>query len=106
MGNKTPNLIDVPKDSPSKRDRLEAFKKLHGVWTHYAAGMSREEEPWTALLVPKAKLLVDDQEAVEPMDLIAGYCDWLDERGVMVYGKTEREAIRTLCERNGIVCDL
>lgn len=100
----TPNLLDVPKDSPSRKERLEAFKAKHGVWTHNSH-LPPEGEPWSALLVPKARLAMDEPTA-EPMKLIAGYCSLLDEMDLLVTGKTQREAIQTLCEKNGIAFDL
>lgn len=105
---KHPTLIDVPKDSPSKRERLEAFKKLHGIWTHNA-GYEPKDEPWSALALNQSAVALNGygvKPADSPLDIIAGYCRLLDEWNLLVTGETEREAIRTLCEKNGIVFDL
>lgn len=102
---KTPNLIDVSKDSPSKADKLEAFKKEHGIWTHRAT-IAKQDYPWSALLLPtNPHYELPYQEFVkdlEPVEIIAGYCRILDEAGFLVTGKTESEAIDRLCVNIGI----
>lgn len=105
---KTPNLLDVPKDSPTRKERIEAFKKKHGIWTYYVAGQPKEC-PWDAMLVPKAVEALAGygvKPDTHPIELISGYCRLLDEWNLLVSGKTEREAIRTLCEHNEIPCEL
>lgn len=104
---KTPNLLDVPKDSPTRKERIEDFKKRHGIWTYHC--YTPPEAPWDAMLVPKAAESLKGygvKPTDEPMEMIAGYCRLLDEWNLLVSGKTEREAIRTLCEHNGIPCEL
>lgn len=114
---KHPTLFEVPKDSPSHKERIEAFKKRVGIWTHNAGVKANandpEFSPWMAMLLPK------DGEGVErysdhrcytkgsddPFEIIAGYCRIIDA-GRVAYGKTEREAIEILCKENQILIDL
>lgn len=103
-------LLDVPKDSPSHEERLEAFKKRIGIWTHSGPGESSREFPkWTALLLPtdgEGKERYSDHrpycKSDDPFELIAGYCRILQESERMEYGHTEREAIQNLCQANKI----
>lgn len=102
----TPNLIDVPKDSPTRKERFSDFKAEHWIWTHKTNGM---DYPWTALAYAhglemlKGYDLTEDQRN-DPILLIAGYCRLLDEAGLLVTGNTERAAVRELCGNLKITC--
>lgn len=108
---KTPNLLDVPKDSPTKRERIAAFKKQHGIWTHVDKENKIGGHAWDAMAFDKSVEALSgynltEGEKREPVLLIAGYCRLLEEAGLLVTGNTEIDAIRTLCAKNGIQCPL
>jgi hypothetical protein len=107
---KTPLLFDVPKTHPSRIDRVNAFKKKHDIFTHYAGrSFGKENEPWDALWVTGARKLLKGYTGsgvVIPEELIANWCRLLDEASLLLTGKTERDAIRELCQCNNIPCDL
>lgn len=106
--NSTPMLLDVPKTHPNRYERLQTFKTRQGIWTHKAP--KEVEDPWSALLVPRARLAlagcIDGDEPDDPMSLIAGYCRLLDEWCLLVTGETELDAVQRLCSENNIVCNL
>src|SRR5688500_6970377 len=90
---KTPNLIDVPKMGPSKRDKVKAFKEKHGIETHHAVGMARKEHPWLACHMPSARTFgygVTEQSTL--FDCVSKICRLLDEAGVLVEDETEVKA--------------
>lgn len=107
--NSTPMLLDVPATHPTRYERLQAFKTRQGIWTHRASFRTKEEHPWSALLVPRARLAlagyIDGDEPDDPMSLIAGYCRLLDEARLLVTGETELDAVQRLCSENNIVCN-
>jgi len=103
---KTPNFLEIPKDSPSRKERIESFKRLHGIQTHDAGSeWPRSDLRWCALLFElawghfsgycKEKSLVG---------LMAGACRLVDEYGLVGFGDTEIEAIHDLCSQNKIHC--
>lgn len=49
---KHPTLFDVPKDSPSRKDRINEFKAKHGIetWNSHTEGW-----PWVACLISEIK---------------------------------------------------
>lgn len=96
---KQARLFDQPPDSPSLHQRLAQFKKLHRIWT-YNHTNSRDDYPWTALLVPDS---VKDGGEIE---YIAAMCRVADEGGWLVTGTGELSAVRTLCRNMEIKCDL
>lgn len=101
---KTPNLFDVPKDRPTRKQRLEAFKEQHEIFTY-----GNKNAGWDAMLVSKAResLLGYDGVAVaSPIELIMDYCRLLEESQLLISGETEREAIEELCRLNNIKFDL
>lgn len=106
---KTPTLFNLPKMGPTKREKIEQFKKQHGIWTH-KSGVPRKNDPWCALLSPKTIEVLfrygDVTKDTHPVEIIAGYCRLLDESGLLVCGMTEVEAIRTLCTINKIDCPI
>lgn len=105
---KTPLLFNVPKDRPSRKDRIKAFKKLHGIET-VNSRLPKGDQPWTACLMPKAHQ-IGAGYGCDPksnfMDLFVEVGRLLEEASVMVNGETEADAIRTLCEKHKIPCDL
>lgn len=100
---RAPTLFDVPKDSPSRKKKLQAFKDTHGIWTHHASGL---EEPWTAVWVTGARDALSDYgpevATMLPIELIAGYCRLLEECSLLTDGQTERAAIEVLCIANDL----
>lgn len=103
-------LLGVPKTHPTRHERLQAFKERQGIWTHHASFRERKEHPWSALLVPRARLrlagYLKGDKPDDPVSLIAGYCRLLDEWCLLVTGETELDAVQTLCSENHIPCDL
>lgn len=106
---KTPLLINVPKDSPSRKEKLDAFKAKHQIETHNAGpGWGKANHPWSACLMSAAREMGEEYETpVKNIgDAVAHFCRLLDEAGLLVTGETERDAVRRLCEKNDIVFDL
>lgn len=108
---KTPNLFNVPKDRPTRKERIEAFKREHGIWTYGDKKNRVGDHAWDAMSVTLAceRLSgydLSEEVRKEPIMLIAGYCRLLEEMGILVTGQTEVEAIRVLCVNIGIVCEL
>lgn len=106
---KQPKLLDVPATAPTKAARVQAFKAKHGIWTHYAPHLAREDERWTAMLIVTARERMKGYGAhphTTGEAMVAGYCRLLDEMDLMVTGTGEVTTIRRLCARNNIVCDL
>lgn len=105
---KTLTLINVPKTHPSRKEKLDAFKLKHGIETH-TAGWDRKDFPWCACLMPKAKEIAGPYMRGDKPDLfnlVAHAGRLLEEAGVLVTGETERMAVGTLCEENGIPFEL
>lgn len=101
---KHPRLFEVPPTAPTKAAKLKAFKEQHGIWTHRAP-MQREDHPWSAMLFTAAKERMGVQ-IKDPYEMIAGYCQLLDDIGLLVTGTSERDAIRRLCAVNDILFPL
>lgn len=93
-------LLDVPKSAPSLRQRITAFKKLHGILTFKTSRMKREEYPWIAVLP------VEEDKGKDIGTIMAESCRLYDESGYLAEGTGELSAIRTLCQQLEIKCDL
>lgn len=102
----TPFLFEVPKTHPGRVDRLKALKKRQGIWTWHCKEFRREDHPWEALLVPRARRRLagysGTAESDAPEDLIMNYCRLLEEAGLLVSGETELQAVRALCIANNM----
>lgn len=104
---KTPNLFDVPKDSPTRKERIEAFKIANDIETHYSDALP--EWPWIAV---KMDLARDVREPYRTCDdnsmgaVMADVCRLLDEAGICADGKTEASAIQKLCANLELVCTI
>lgn len=105
---RTQTLIDVPKDSPSRQQKLNALKRALGIETHYAKHLAREDLRWSACHIPTARKIGKDYGYDIPnlYEAIAKVCRLLEERGVLVNGISERDAVRTLCENIGVPMQL
>lgn len=104
-----PKLFDIPPSAPSKAAKIKAFKERHGIWTHNASHLPVEDERWSAMLIATARKRMAGYGATPTTpgeEMIASYCRLLDEMNLLVTGKGEISAIRTLCERNDIPCPL
>jgi len=101
---KQPFLFDVPKDSPSTKERLHAFMAKHGIETHYAGkALGRENYPWAACLMPRARQFGYGVTATDDLfECVAKVGRLLEEAGVLVEGQTEREAVEELCRQQHI----
>jgi len=109
MSEKQAMLLDVPKMAPSRFElaqrEIDAAKVIHGIWTNKCEFIRREDEPWTALLLPTGPCGADIpygefmREMESPEEMIAGYCRILEECGCLRNGKTEREAMDRIMER-------
>jgi len=108
---KTPYLIHVPKSSPSKRDRLQSFKKEHRIFTHdcrekyleyrwCAALLNQSLERFGCYCKGEAEADLPDSELF--MILLMHACRLMDESCLMVTGANEMQALRLLCEENNI----
>lgn len=102
----TPFLFEVPKTHPGRADKLKAFKLRQGIWTWHCKDFRREDHPWEALLVPRARRRLAGYDGIaesdEPEALIMNYCRLLEEWGLLVSGETELQAVRNLCAANEI----
>lgn len=108
---KTPYLLIVPKSGPTKRERLQQFKKEHGIFCH-DCGQKDYDNRWTACLLQqchKQFLMYCRGETKEGMPeeelffvLISHACRLMDESGLMISAATEMEALRVLCHENKI----
>lgn len=98
---KHPTLFDLPKDSPSRKQRLDAFKREHGIETHYCRGV---DYPWLACHMPSAREIASeyDETIATLADAIAKFCRLLDECGALVEANSERQAVEQLCVNLGI----
>ncbi len=102
---KTPPLIDVPKTGLSRYQKLKAFKKANEIQTHHCPSLP--DMPWMALHMPSARELgYGASFEWDFMDFVAKLGRLLDEAGISDYGKTEREAVRRVCENVGIPCEI
>jgi len=103
---KTPNLLEIPKDSPTRKERIKAFKIENGIETH-DAGPPPSYGRWCAVLVEKAwndfSFYCEDKSL---FGLMAGAGRLIDESGLSGYGDTEITAIRNLCSENKIHCPI
>lgn len=100
MKSKQLYLIEVDREHPTRKERIEAFKAGSVIFTHYAGkNWGRKNRPWSAFLVPVGS-------TKHPVELIAERCCCYEESGQLVTGETEVEAIMKLCALNEIRCDL
>lgn len=103
---KTPPLLTVPKDSPSLRARLTAFKNVHDIETH-TNGDNTDPTRWVAAHMPSCRKLgygVTATMGLFECSMKVGRL--MDEAGYTAYGSGELSAIRKLCEQLDIPCDL
>jgi hypothetical protein len=100
---RTPLLLDVPRDSPTRKQRLSAVKSALMIETNYCRGLP--ESPWLAVHMPSARALGKGC-GIKSTDRLFECCSkigrLLDESGIAQYGTTEREAIRKVCEHLGL----
>lgn len=104
---KQPLLLEVPKDAPSRKDRLKSFCAENGIWTYSCGPEFEDWNKWNAMLMPgnKSDIRVPYQDCFksnDPMEIIAGYCRVLEETGFLVEGKTEWQTVQLLCANVGI----
>ena len=86
FGESPPSRKDV------QRQQVQTFKALHNVYTHYSPGI---ENPWAAVMVPA-------DETRTPIAMIAEeWCD-LENRGLLVCGTTELNAVRQIAVNQGL----
>lgn len=100
---KTPNLITVPKDSPTRKQRLESLKQSFGIETHFSKAFEIDDNPWIAGHLPTARRMgygVTDKSDL--FDCVAKIGRLMEDNGSLVEGRTEREAIHLLCKNLGL----
>jgi hypothetical protein len=98
------DLFNVPKMGPTRREKLDAFKKEHDI-----AVVGSNKYQWSALLMTHARKRLKGygvKKSADAWDLIAGYCRLLEETNLIITGPSEIGAIRELCHRNNIPCPL
>ena len=99
---RTPLLIDVPKTGLSRRQKLAAWKREHGIEMLHSA-FRREEFPWLAAHLPSARRLGYGVTADSDLfDCFSKVGRLMDEAGIAAYGRTERDAIDEVCRNCGI----
>lgn len=94
------HLFECLPDRPSLRVKLTAFKKKHGIKTHRAIGLSREEEPWLAIIPFK------EDKGKSVCEIMAYSCRLYEEAEFCAFGTGELTAVRKLCRQQGIICEL
>lgn len=97
---KTAHLFEFPATAPSLRTKLTIFKKKHGIQTHRAKHLRREEEPWLALIP------FDDDRGKDIGQIMADSCRLYEEAGYCALATGELTAVRKLCRQQGIICEL
>lgn len=105
----TPKLFDVPRDSPTHKERIKAFKVANYIETHYCKAFEDEHYPWMACKMDAAKSIREPYRTSENNSLgaiMSDVCRLLEEAGVIAEGKTERESIIELCNNMNITCPL
>jgi hypothetical protein len=98
------DLFKAAKTGPTKREKIDAFKREHSIWTY---GSNKFQ--WDAILVGKSRELLKEYgvtDQTDPFELIASYCRLIEEADLMATGASEIGAIRELCYRNNIPCPL
>ncbi len=98
------DLFKAAKTGPTKREKIDAFKKEHNIWTY---GSNKYQ--WDAILVGKTREILKGYgvtDKTEPFELVASYCRLIKEADLLVTGAGEISAIRELCYRNNIPCHL
>lgn len=105
---KTLTLIDVPKDSPSRQQKLDALKRALNIETMRSVGWKREDHPWVALHKPSVNRFsaYGGNSSMSIPEAFAKVGLLLEESGVLVTGETERDAIRELCHNIGVPVQL
>ncbi len=96
---------EVPR-GPSRTDKIEAFKKLHGIQTHSNRDTG-DPTRWVAVKIPPRNLA--NGEPLGEMSLFDMFHEFgrlLDEGGFTGYGVSQLAAIRDLCAERKIECDL
>jgi hypothetical protein len=97
---KTETLFEVPRTAPSARVELTMFKRKHGIQTHHAKHLSREDDPWLAIIP------FDDDKGKSIGAIMADSCQLYEESGYCATGTGELSAIRKLCAQRGIACNI
>ncbi len=95
---KTLPLFDVPKTAQTAREKLTAFKALHGILTYRTPGMLREDHPWLALKP------FDDDKCKTLGEIVATRCRLYEESGHCQLATGELSAVRLLCKHLKIEC--
>lgn len=109
---KTPYLFDVPKNGPTRREKLARFKSENGFQTHNCGVQMVDKDwggQWMAVHMPTG-YIIGASYGVKPGDsliaMCAKICRLLDDSGAVGYGRTEAEAVREVCHALKIVCPL
>jgi hypothetical protein len=99
-------LFDIPPDSPTRAQRIKAFKVKNEIQTHYGGAT---EKPWSACHMPSA-FQIGEGYGLKKDDHLFEYvsqiCRLLDEAGVLVCDDSEVKAIRRVCANLSLPCDL
>jgi hypothetical protein len=104
---KTPYLLTVAQDRPTRSQRVTKFKAQHFIHTHNAGpGWKKEDHPWSACHMPTAYKCGYIKQGCNMFDAVARAGQLLEECGVLTTGETEAHAIRRLCENLELHCDL
>lgn len=106
MSFRTPYLIEVPRDRPTWRMELRAFKEQHGIQTHDDHDPTNPGRWLAVLMEPCRKFGYGVTATSDLFDLICKVGRLMDESGYTAYAKTELQAIRLLCDQNQIPCPL
>lgn len=77
------------------------------IQTHYTEGMADDELPWIAVDVGSAiESLADydltEKEKTELPSLLMGYCNLIEQLGLVGFGKTENDAISDLISKGEV----
>lgn len=97
-----PDRPHAKRSRASRKAETDALKEKHGIWTHC---MNYGERDWLAISIPASHEMLEgydltEEEKIDPVMLMAGYCRLIEECGLLSEGhKTEYEAVKALSER-------
>lgn len=92
-----PTLFPLPgRTAPTRRAQLHAFMRKHGILSHRANFMAREQHPWLAILPMR------EDRGKDIGTIMSESCRLYDESPYLATGAGEYTTVRTLCEQAGV----
>lgn len=95
---RTPNLIDVPQDRPTRKQMITRLKIEHMIQTQDAGrGWEPKENRWIGCHMPSAYQCPYVPPGCDLFTATAKACRILEDTGLLVEGPTEWEVILKVC---------